>query len=94
MIIVLVGALHVGSISTPWTGEIRPRRKGVVQDIDILEKGVATEVKKGDLIGCFNMGSTVIVLFPPDSIEFDANLNAGASVRMGQAIGCLGRNQQ
>lgn len=93
VILVFVGALHVGSISTPWTGEIRPRSKGVVQDVDIEEKGVRTEVKKGDLLGCFNMGSTVILLFPPDSIEFDANLNAGASVRMGQAIGRLGRNQ-
>jgi phosphatidylserine decarboxylase len=93
VILVFVGALHVGSISTPWTGEIRPRRKGVVQDIDIHKQDVPTELKKGDLIGCFNMGSTVILLFPPDSIEFDANLNAGASVRMGQAIGRLGRNQ-
>ncbi len=92
VILVFVGALHVGSISTPWTGEIRPRRKGVVQDIDIQEKGVPTEVNKGDLIGCFNMGSTVIVLFPPGSVEFDDTLVAGAKVRMGGAIGRLERD--
>lgn len=92
VILIFVGALHVGSISTPWTGEIRPRRKGVVRDIDILEKNVPSELKKGDLIGCFNMGSTVIVLFPPGPIALDADLAAGARIRMGQAIGRLERH--
>lgn len=91
VMLIFVGALHVGSISTPWTGEIRPRRKGVVQEIDILKNDYPTDVKKGDLIGCFNMGSTVILLFPPGSIRFESALAAGARIRMGQAIGHLGR---
>ena len=87
MIVILVGALHVGSISTPWTGQIRPRHKGVVQDIDILQQGYPTEVNKGDLLGWFNMGSTVIILLPPDSCEFSFKPGPGGHVRMGQAIG-------
>ncbi len=88
---IFVGALHVGSISTPWTGRIRPRRKGVVQDIDILERGYPTEVDKGDLLGWFNMGSTVIILLPPGAGEF--SFTAGDTVRMGQAIGRVIREQ-
>jgi phosphatidylserine decarboxylase len=90
-ILIFVGALHVGSISTPWTGQIRPRRKGVVQDIDILKNDYPTEVRKGDLAGCFNMGSTVIILFPPGVCELDSILVPGANIRMGQAIGRLQR---
>jgi phosphatidylserine decarboxylase len=91
VILIFVGALHVGSISTPWTGQIRPRRKGVVQDIDILKNDYPTEVRKGDLAGCFNMGSTVIILFPPGVCELDSILVPGANIRMGQAIGRLQR---
>jgi phosphatidylserine decarboxylase len=91
VILIFVGALHVGSIGTPWTGPIRPRRKGVVVDIDITQKAYPTEVRKGDLAGCFNMGSTVIVLFPPGACELDSTLIAGAKIRMGQVIGRLSR---
>jgi phosphatidylserine decarboxylase len=87
-IVIFVGALHVGSISTPWSGQIRPRRKGVVQDIDILKNDLPTELAKGDLLGWFNMGSTVIILLPPGACEFDSAA-AGEKVRMGQAIGHL-----
>ena len=87
IIVILIGALHVGSISTPWTGQIRPRHKGVVQDIDIHQHGYPTEVNKGDLLGWFNMGSTVIILLPPDSCEFSIEPGPGEEVRMGQVIG-------
>lgn len=87
MILVLVGALHVGSISTPWTGQIRPQRKGVVQDLDILKHDHATQVVKGGLLGWFNMGSTVIVLFPPGACAFSPAMRPGETVRMGQTIG-------
>ena len=86
-ILIFVGALHVGSISTPWSGQIRPRRNGVVQDIDILQTEMPTKVAKGDLLGWFNMGSTVILLLPPGVGALDAG--AGEKVRMGQAIGRL-----
>lgn len=87
MILVFVGALHVGSISTPWTGRIRPRRKGVVQDIDISRQGHPSEVQKGELLGWFNMGSTVIILLPPGACQFSPELAPGKKVRMGQSIG-------
>ena len=86
-VVILVGALNVGSISTPWSGEIRPRKAGAVDVIDI--SGHETGVRKGDLLGWFNMGSTVIVLLPDGVCEWHENLESGETVRMGQAIGKL-----
>ena len=88
--VIFVGALNVGSISTPWSGEIRPRHSGVVENIDLGAKSVA--VAKGELLGWFNMGSTVILLLPKDSCDWRENLAAGNAVRMGEAIGTLSRS--
>ena len=79
----LVGALNVGSITTPWTGEIRPRSKGVVETLPLDRHPV--EVKKGDLLGWFNMGSTVVMLM--QNVNFDDSLEGDTAVRMGQRLG-------
>ena len=39
----------------------------------------------------FNMGSTVILLFPPGAAEWTATLRAGQTLRMGERIGTLAR---
>lgn len=88
MILVLVGALNVGSITTRWTGTITPRRAGVVEELR-LDGRMPAAVEKGDLLGWFNMGSTVIVLLPPGTCAWRAGLVFGARVRMGEAIGRL-----
>jgi phosphatidylserine decarboxylase len=85
--LVFVGALNVGSISTPWTGEIRPRKTGVVDVLDISSQPV--EVAKGDLLGWFNMGSTVILLLPAGACDWDDDLEPDHPVRMGEEIGEL-----
>ena len=86
-VLILVGALNVGSISTPWSGELRPRKHGVVDVLNL--KGHATTVKKGDLLGWFNMGSTVIMLLPEGACKWDDDLQPGETLRMGEAIGQL-----
>ena len=48
-----------------------------------------TTVKKGDLLGWFNMGSTVIVLLPPGVAEWEDDLEPGETLRMGEEIGEL-----
>ena len=88
-VLIFVGALNVGSITTPWTGEIRPEKHGIVQDYDIATAGTDSEVSKGDLLGWFNMGSTVIVLLPANSHSWSERLSQGATVEMGQVIGRL-----
>lgn len=85
--LILVGALNVGSISTPWTGEIRPRKDGVVDVLDISTH--PTTIDKGDLLGWFNMGSTVILLLPAGACEWDDDLEPGEVLRMGEEIGEL-----
>lgn len=86
-VLIFVGALNVGSISTPWTGEIRPRKAGVVDVLDL--SGHPTTVEKGSLLGWFNMGSTVILLLPKDACEWDDDLEPGETLKMGVEIGEL-----
>ncbi len=88
--VIFVGALNVGSISTPWSGEIRPRHSGVVESVDLGAKSIA--VAKGELLGWFNMGSTVILLQPKDICDWRKDLAAGNTLRMGEAIGRLSSN--
>ena len=85
--LIFVGALNVGSISTPWTGEVRPRKGGVVDVLDVSTH--PTQVDRGDLLGWFNMGSTVILLLPGGVCEWDDDLEPGETLRMGEAIGEL-----
>ncbi len=85
--LIFVGALNVGSISTPWSGEIRPRKRGVVEALNLSR--ASTTLKKGDLLGWFNMGSTVIMLLPKACCKWHDSLQAGATLRVGEPIGQL-----
>jgi phosphatidylserine decarboxylase len=89
MILVFVGALHVGSISTPWTGEIRPRKRGVVEDRDLHQGGHSRQLARGDLLGWFNMGSTVILLLPKGYCSWLDNTAPGSRLKMGERIARL-----
>lgn len=86
-VLIFVGAMNVGSISTRWTGEIRPRRTGVVEQIGLrhVESGLTFE--KGELLGWFNMGSTVILLHPPGTTTNLEDLDAGQTVQVGEVLG-------
>ncbi len=85
--VIFVGAMNVGSITTPWTGEIRPRHSGIVESIDL--GGEAINIVKGQLLGWFNMGSTVIVLLPQGAATWNSKMVAGETLRMGESIGSL-----
>ncbi|MCI0517585.1 MAG: archaetidylserine decarboxylase [Woeseiaceae bacterium] len=89
MVLVFVGALHVGSISTPWTGEIRPRKRGVVEERDLQKSGHTRQLARGDLLGWFNMGSTVILLLPGDRYSWLDNMVPGNRLKMGERIANL-----
>lgn len=82
---VLVGALFVGSMETVWAGRISPPHvRGEPAHYAPMDP---TQLQRGDEMGRFNMGSTVILLTPPEGIEWAAELTPGQPVRMGQAIG-------
>lgn len=83
MVLVLVGALNVSSISTVNRGEIasgEPR---------YWLENPAVELAKGDEIGRFNLGSTVVLLFAEGSIEWNEDLRSGDTLRLGREIGRL-----
>jgi len=84
--LVLVGALFVGSIATVWHGEITPCRPRQARELPIIG---SPSLGKGEEMGRFNMGSTVVMLFPPGSVSWDRELAAGSRIRMGQRLGLL-----
>ena len=82
MAVIMVGALLVGSMETVWAGQITPAKNRV-----ILDKHYSTpNLKQGEEMGRFNMGSTVILLFPRNSIRWLPDLITGKTILMGQKI--------
>jgi phosphatidylserine decarboxylase len=86
MAVVMVGAVFVGSIETVWHGVVTPPAGKIVRAWG-YEGPRAHPFEKGDEIGRFNMGSTVILLFGPDALAWEDGLSAHAPVLMGQRIG-------
>ena len=89
MAVVLVGALFVGSMGLSWAGDIvaRPGRSM----FDIGSGGGPVMLDKAAELGRFNMGSTVILLFPRGFARLGEGLVPGRSVRMGERIAVLSR---
>ncbi len=88
---ILVGATIVGSIETVWEGTITPPRKGELMRWNYPARGEtgAVELSKGAEMGRFKLGSTVINIFPQDSIIFDNGLEHGTVTRMGESFAQL-----
>ncbi len=86
MAVVLVGAINVAAIETVWSGLVTPPPRAAVE-VDTVEDGI--ELERGDEMGRFNMGSTVIVLFGRDRVEWLEDLRAEQPLRMGKALGHL-----
>lgn len=87
--VVLVGALFVGSMGLSWAGDIMARPGRRMFDID--SGGRQVVLGKAAELGRFNMGSTVILLFPRGFARPGEGLTPGTSVRMGQRIAVLSR---
>ena len=83
---VLVGATIVGSIEQVWAGTVTPPRGNTVHRWDYPAEGdKAVVLKKGEEMGRFKLGSTVINLFAKDSIHFDDSMQASQPTVMGTA---------
>lgn len=87
--IILVGALNVGSMATVWHGDVTPRKVREVTALPVSELRAPAELSKGDEMARFNMGSTVILLFPPGAASWNEKMKAGNTLRMGERIGTL-----
>ncbi|MGF1694063.1 archaetidylserine decarboxylase [Vibrio lamellibrachiae] len=81
---ILVGATIVGSIELTWAGTVTPPRGNTVYRWDYPSEGnKSVSFKKGDEMGRFKLGSTVINLFAKDKIRFDDSMALTAPTRMG-----------
>ncbi|MBL1272533.1 MAG: phosphatidylserine decarboxylase [Marinobacter maritimus] len=88
MALVLVGAMIVGSVETPWAGVVAPNSSGV--KAITYEGESAISFAKGEEMGRFRLGSTVVMVMPKGSVSWDAEQVAGKRVRMGEAFGKVG----
>ncbi|WP_016956876.1 archaetidylserine decarboxylase [Catenovulum agarivorans] len=85
MALVLVGAMIVASIETTWAGVITPPA-GKRPFTWHYNHDNAPVIEKGQEMGRFKLGSTVVLAFEPDAIEFDAAIGAASKVTLGQAL--------
>ena len=83
-VLVLVGATIVGSMATVWHGVVTPPRRSQVQEWRYDDRRVVLE--QGDELGRFLLGSTVVLLFPPDNLRFNAAWAPARAVRLGEAM--------
>jgi phosphatidylserine decarboxylase len=86
---VLVGALFVGSIATVWHGDITPRSPRHRVDLPLEGGRVPLRLNKGAEMGRFNMGSTVILLLPPETLEWLPRFTAGTRIEVGRMLARL-----
>lgn len=91
MAIILIGALNVGCMETVWAGEVTPAQKRKITTRDY--NGREMRLKRGHEMGRFNMGSTVILLFANDRMQWLSHLKAEDQIIMGMPLGIKSRGQ-
>jgi phosphatidylserine decarboxylase len=82
---VLVGATIVGSMATVWHGVVNARRKGRISEWTYADRDIVLE--KGEEMGRFLLGSTIVMLFRQDTIAFNESWAPERPVRLGEAMG-------
>ena len=84
MVLVLVGATIVGSMATVWHGQVNPPRPGMVREWHYAGQDI--QLKLGEEMGRFLLGSTVVMLFPENSIQFPTDWVSTRPIQMGEAM--------
>ncbi|KPQ28159.1 MAG: phosphatidylserine decarboxylase [Marinobacter excellens HL-55] len=87
MAMVLVGAMIVGSMETTWAGVIAPNPAKLTRWK--YQDDEAIKFEKGDEMGRFRLGSTVVLVMPKGAVAWNAEQIAGKTVQMGEAFGTL-----
>lgn len=84
-VLVLVGATIVGSMATVWHGVVNPPRTAGIREWHY--EGRVIELKQGEEMGRFLLGSTVVMLFPQHTLAFNSEWQPARAIRMGEAMG-------
>ena len=80
MAVVLVGAMIVAGIETVATGKVKPSGR-----IELNQHNLFLE--KGAELGRFYLGSTAVILFEENKMQWDEKFKANSTVLMGEALG-------
>ncbi|MDR2014840.1 MAG: archaetidylserine decarboxylase [Azoarcus sp.] len=91
-VLVLVGAVIVGSVETVWHGVVAPphRHQACIWNYGGSENIIT--LPQGAEMGRFKLGSTVVALFARHDVRFTAGWMPGKPVRMGEAMGSFGES--
>lgn len=84
MAMVLVGAINVAAIETVWAGLITPPKGETITGKSYRDKNINLE--KGEEMGRFNMGSTVILVFAENAPELMETLQVDQSLKLGDKL--------
>jgi phosphatidylserine decarboxylase len=88
-VLVLVGATIVGSMATVWHGVVNPPQLAAFREWHYDEQKI--ELARGAEMGRFLLGSTVVLLFPKDTLTFNPAWSPARSIMMGEAMGTAPR---
>jgi len=77
----------VGSMATVWHGVENPPRSKQVREWRYDDQQIV--LKKGEEMGRFLLGSTVVMLFPKGDLRFNPAWAPAGAIRMGEAMGHL-----
>jgi len=84
-VMTLVGATIVGSMATVWHGTVNPPRSRDICKWRYDDRDI--RLAQGDEMGRFQLGSTVVLLFPQGAVDFSAEWAPARAVRLGEAMG-------
>lgn len=82
--LIMVGAIFVGSMETVWEGKITPEYEPTIEHWDYAEQEI--HFAKGDEIGRFNMGSTVVLVTPENQLPQLGKIHANTPIKMGEHL--------
>ena len=85
--VIMIGAMIVASINTAWAGQISPNKSDSLQSWDYKPGEFIS--KKGEEIGFFELGSTVIMLFEAEKITWERSLASNFVIKMGQRLASI-----
>jgi phosphatidylserine decarboxylase len=87
MAVILVGAMIVAGIETVWSGPVCPGpRAGKLFEKDYGSGEASVHLQRGEELGLFKTGSTVILLFESQRLQFESHWQAESMIRMGQSL--------
>jgi len=83
-VLTLVGATIVGSMGTVWHGVVNPPRSRQVREWRYDDQQIV--LRKGEEMGRFLLGSTVVLLFPQGPLAFNPGWQPAGAVRLGEEM--------